>query len=102
MYDFYANPPKTRDQIREYLTSWLEKVESPPFEHKGEMFQQELGFRRAFHSHAVFRSVSTGEYVWWVCPDEEVESMRTFPTKRFPSYEAMLEAVVEEYYKLWN
>jgi hypothetical protein len=99
MYDFYANPPKTRDQIREYLTSWLQRAESPPFEHNGEVFQQELVFRRAFHNHIVLRSVSTGEYVWWVYEDKATS---TFPTRRFPSYELLLDTVVEEYYRLWN
>lgn len=100
MYDFYKNPPKTREDIRGYLTSWLEKVPAAEtIVAQGDTFVQELGFRRGFYNHCVYRSLSTGQYVWWVFEEPDLE---TFPTKRFPSYEALLEDVVEFYLKLWK
>ena len=55
MYDFYNKPPKTRDDLHEYLTSWLKKLtpeekETSIVEVNGEKFIQELGFRRKLGS----------------------------------------------------
>lgn len=103
MYDFYGNPPNTRAQLREWLTTWLEILE-PTFtlEHKGESFIQERGFRRAGYVHAVFRSSVTQEYIWWVCPDEELGILDHFPTQRFSTFDAMLNKVIEDYYISWK
>jgi hypothetical protein len=100
MYDFYAKPPKTKEEIREYITSWLEKPKEEVFlEHRDEKFTLESGFRRAFYFHTIYRSLTTNEYVWWVTEDED---LRTFPTKRYPSIEALIEDVVEDYFVRWN
>ena len=101
MYDFYKNPPQTREAIRDYLTSWLEPTspQVPPMEIAGEFFIQELGFRRAFYIHSVMRNTITHEYVWWVFPDD---APTDFPLRRFPTYDALLETVVEEYAVLWG
>jgi len=103
MYDFYNNPPTTKAQIKEWLTSWLQKPVPEPstFEVNGETFIQELGFVRAFYMHCVFRNVNTNEYVWWVSPKDDI-NYNNFPTKRFPSYESMLEQVINDYHALWN
>lgn len=99
VYDFYKNPPTTKQMVRDYVNSWLQNVEdAPPLTIQDETFIQEKGFRRAFHQHCVFRSLSTNEYVWWVYQDYNVE---TFPKQRFPTYESMLENVVNDYYTSW-
>jgi hypothetical protein len=103
MYDFYAKPPKTKEEIREWLTSWLVPVpDAQTLNPGGEPFIQELGFRRAFYLHGVFRSLTTGEYTWWVISDEEVGCLDSFPTIRYPSYEAMLDSVVNDYFIRWS
>lgn len=100
MSDFYGKPPKTKEEIREYVTSWLEKpTEEVTLEHMGERFVVESGFRRAFYVHTIYRSLSTNEYVWWVSEDGDI---KTFPTKRYPSKEALIEDVVEDYFIRWN
>ena len=100
MTDFYNNPPKTKQDIRNYLTSWLEKVnDTTPLVIQDEAFVQELGFRRAFHSHCIFRSILTNEYVWWVFEEFNLED---FPKKRFATYELLLENVINDYYNLWR
>ena len=100
MTDFYENPPKTKQDIQNYLTSWLEKVnDTSPLVIQGETFIQELGFRRAFHYHCVFRSLSTNKYVWWVFEDINLEK---FPKQRFDTYESLLENVINDYYILWK
>jgi hypothetical protein len=100
MYDFYGKPPRTKEEIREYITTWLEKPkEDVILEHKGERFIAECGFRRAFHVHTIYRSLSTNEYVWWVT---EYGDMSTFPTKHYSSREALIENVVEDYFIRWN
>lgn len=101
MYDFYANPPNSKKELREWLTSWLVKPsgsEPKIIEYNGEQFIEELGFRRAFYYHSVLRSISTGEYIWWVVSDD----MHAFPTKRFSDFETMLEGVIDDYYKQWR
>ena len=100
MTDFYENPPKTKQDIRNYLISWLEKInDTSPLVIQGEAFIQEWGFRRAFHHHCVFRSILTNEYVWWVFEEFILEE---FPKKRFATYESLLENVIDEYYILWK
>lgn len=100
MYDFYKNPPQTKQDLRDYLTSWLQNVgDVSPLIIQGEPFIQEKGFRRAFHQHCVFRSLLTNEYVWWVSEDFDLE---LFPNKRFSTYESMLENVINEYYVDWK
>ena len=104
MYDFYKNPPKTREDIREYLVSWLHEAECVPFEIEGERFIQELGFVRAFHLHCVLRSEKTNEYLWWVFSRDssELDKIKSFPMKRFSTYNKLLDFVVEEYYTKWS
>ncbi len=102
MYDFYANPPQSRKDLRDWLTSWLQKPTPEPvplLEYNGEQFVQHLGFRRAFHMHCVFRSLSTNEYLWWVFEEQD---FKTFPIKRYPTYESLLEDIINEYYKSWK
>lgn len=91
---------KTKEDIYAYLTSWLKKTDDEtPLVVNGEEFVQEWGFRRAFHIHAVLRSKSTNEYVWWVF---EFFDLSTFPTKRYPTFESLLENVTNDYYILWK
>ena len=100
VYDLYKNPPKTKQDLRDYLTSWLQTVDDPsPLVIQGETFIQEKGFRRAFYKHCVFRSLLTNEYVWWVSEEFDVE---LFPKKRFSTYETMLENVINDYYIAWK
>lgn len=104
MYDFYGNPPKTKEQIREYLTSWLTPIaDSPYFDINGSQFKVVSAFVRAFHSHEVLQNTGSGEFVWWVVPKEtDPGDFSTFPTKHYPSFEALIDGVVDEYHTLWN
>lgn len=103
MYDFYSNPPNSKKELREWLTSWLLPPSPAPeiLEYKGEKFIQEFGFRRSHYIHNVYRSLSTNEYIWWVFEDGD-DSFNTFPTIRFPTYEAMLENTINDYYINWK
>ena len=100
MYDFYRNPPKTKEDLRNWLSSWLQKPSEEYFlTIHGEIFIQEYGFRRAFNIHSVYRSLSTNEYVWWVYENEDIES---FPKKRFSDFDSMLNHVIDDYYIRWK
>lgn len=106
-YDFYNKPPKTRDDLREYLTSWLEKLTPEEqdysiLEVNGEKFIQEYGFRRGFCMHTVFMNMNTNEYVWWIFNGSDMRYIDTFPTLRFPTYDSMLEHAIDIYYKRWG
>lgn len=101
MYDFYRQPPKTKQDLRDWLSSWLQKPEGAilPLQVRGETYIQELGFRRAFHKHCVFRNLATNEYVWWVSEDGNLDQ---FPTKCFPDFESMLNQIIDDYYVSWK
>ena len=101
IYDFYKNPPNTKLELREWLTSWLQKCPetTPLLEVNGQTYVQEYGFRRSFHVHCVFKNITTQEYVWWV---SEMLDICTFPTTRYLNYDQLLESVIDDYYKSWN
>lgn len=100
MTDFYKNPPKTKKDIRDYLTSWLQETDNKsPLVIQGESFVVEQEFKRAFHHHCVFRSLLTNEYIWWVFEDFDLEM---FPKKRFATFESLLENVINDYYIAWK
>ncbi len=100
MYNFYENPPRTKEEIREYLTSLLQPViEDDCITIDNETFIQEQGFRRAFQCHCIFRSLLTNKYVWWVFEEQDT---KIFPKERFSSYDELLEHVINEYYIRFN
>lgn len=104
MYDFYANPPRSKEEVREWLQSWLQLVDTvePPLVIGKESFQQVYGFTRAFHIHCVYRNISTEEYAWWVISRDAPVDTSTFPKQRFKSYEELLDVVVEQYSVKWK
>jgi hypothetical protein len=99
MYDFYGNPPKTKEQIREYLTTWLEPV-NEKININNEDFIQDFGFRRAFHLHCILKSADN-QYLWWVFQDNELD-IKNFPTKRFNDIDSLINYVVDDYYIQWK
>ncbi len=105
-YCFYRNPPKTKEDLRKWLTCSLKNISADqqlPFEVEGETFVQEKGFRRAFHKHCVIRSLVTNEYLWWVFEPVDLQvDWSTFPKKRYATYESLLQNVIDDYYVLWK
>jgi hypothetical protein len=103
MYDFYKNPPQSKADLREWLTDWLQKPEKETIiQVNNEVFSLEFGFVRAGYSHEVFQSKDTGEYIWWVTENcNEIDSTK-FPSQRFPSYDALLDSVINSYYRSWK
>lgn len=105
-YDFYGNPPKTKEDLRKWLTCSLKNISADqqlPFEVEEETFVQEKGFRRAFHQHCVIRSLLTNEYLWWVFEPVDLHvDWSTFPKKRYATYESLLQNVIDDYYVLWK
>ncbi len=101
MYDFYANPPNTKEELREWLTSWLKDPDTNEYlDVNGEIFIVEKSFRRAFHNHCVYKSQKTQEFVWWVY--EEKPPLENFPTPRFATLDALSDHVVNDYYVGWG
>lgn len=102
-YDFYGNPPKTKADLREWLTTWLEPTPNPrPIEQNGLQFIEESGFRRAFYSHSIIRNTATNEYGWWVAATDDGNEANTFPKEWFPTQEALLNHVIDYYYNTWK
>lgn len=103
MYDFYANPPQSREQVLEWLLSWLElNSGSPTVVHNGVTYVQERGFSRAFHTHIALRNSETGEYGFWVFETSDRDAFKTFPTEWFPTYDEMLHHQADVYTKAWG
>jgi hypothetical protein len=102
MYDFYGNPPKTREDIREYLTSWLQNTnDNKTYTLKGVTYIIEKSFRRAFNIHSVFKNTDTNRYHWYVFEDT-ADTFSDFPQESYDTYESLIENVIEYYYKLWR
>lgn len=104
MYNFYGNPPKSKEEVREWLESWLQPIDTvePPLVVGKDAFQQVYGFTRAFHIHCVYKSASTGDYAWWVISRDEPVNTSTFPKERFKSYEDLIDSVAEQYVIAWK
>ena len=102
MYDFYGNPPETKEQIREYITTWLQPTnDTRVFNINGTSYVNELGFKRAFSVHSVFKTVDTNEYSWYVCAAED-DTISGFPDKKYPTFDALIDGVVDNYYVMWK
>ena len=104
MYDFNTTIPKSREDLKDWLTKCLRPTnDEKEYTIKNEKYMNELGFKRAFYIHSVFRNVTTNEYKWYVVPDTcFVDDFEKFPKKRYSSYESLIDGVVEYYYKLWQ
>jgi hypothetical protein len=102
-YDFYGNPPNTKVELREYLTSWLGKCPetTPLVEVNGQKYAYVYSFNRSFHLHFVLKDTTTHEYLWWVY-EQELNGLETFPTTRHSNYDNLLESVIDDYYKGWK
>jgi hypothetical protein len=102
MSNFYENPPQTRDDIKEYLTTWLQDTnDSTIYTINNQKYMNEKSFRRAFYIHSIFRNIDTNEYVWYVIPGEDMGNFSDFPERRYADYESLIEHVVNDYYKEW-
>ena len=89
MYNFCDAHPTTKRELRQLIVSWLKPPEKMiVFEHNGEWFRAELGFRRGIHSHMIYRNLHTCEFLWWATEDD-------FPIKRSDTFEHLLNDVVD-------
>ena len=102
MYDFYRNPPTTKEDITEYLTTWLQDTnDSRTYTLKGVQYIIEKSFRRAFYIHGVFKNIDNNRYYWYVFEDT-ADTFSDFPQDSYVSYESLIENVTEYYYELWG
>jgi len=102
MYDFYGNPPTTKEDIKGYLTSWLQDTnDNKTYTLKGVQYIIEKSFRRAFFIHGVFKNIDTNRYYWYVFEDT-ADTFSDFPQVSYVTYESLIENVTEYYYKLWG
>jgi hypothetical protein len=103
MYDFYGNPPETKEQIREYITTWLAPTnDTTTYSIGNEKFICEQGFIRAFYAHSVFRNIDTNEYAWYTYPREQIGEFEDFPEKRYSNFEDLINGTVDDYYVQWK
>jgi hypothetical protein len=102
MYDFYGNHPKTREDIYNYITSWLQDTNDQTiYKINYQNYMNEKSFRRAFYIHSVFKNLDTNEYVWYVTPDTNVGTFNDFPQVKYETYNSLIENIVNDYYISW-
>lgn len=105
MYDFYANPPETKEHVRKYLWSWLQPV-SQSETNVTVMFENNqwimsYGFRRADCYHQVFVNTTTGEY-GFNADNSDWDGNQECNMGTYSSFDEMLEGVSTKYAQLWN
>lgn len=102
MSDFYKNLPKTKDDIKNYLSSWLQPIDNgTPHIYEGCEWKHKYGFKRAFHIHGVYVNEKTNEHIFNV--DENEWKDNTEPNFGIWSdFDSMIIGVSELYYKLWK
>lgn len=101
MYDFNTSLPKSREDLKEWLTKCLRPSnDEKEYIIKDEIYMNEFSFRKSSFIHSIFKNVRTNEYVWYVIPDICVDDFESFPKKRYASYEGLIDSVVDYYYKL--
>ncbi len=98
-YDFYDRFPKTKSDIKEYLTTWIESIEpNGEVSIDNESWIIVAGFRRGFCAHNVMVNMTTHEYAFHAAEDFDF-----FPNMgKYATYEDMLEGVANRYAVLWD
>jgi hypothetical protein len=102
MTDFYKNPPKTKEDIENYLRSWLQPIENGKKHlYKGNTWTQKYGFCRAFQIHGVYANDITNEYSFHVDECDWKENLEpNFGV--YDTFDNMILGVSELYFKLWK
>jgi hypothetical protein len=108
MYDLVDNPPKNKKDLRDWLTSWIEKIDQArAFHIHGEVYTFVAGFSRSGYTHEILRSQATKEYTWWI-RDTMFEASGpkdpyiAFPNKRYSGLDTVLEDMIEHYSTQWK
>lgn len=106
-YDFYNNLPNTKQDVYDYITTWLETYyDKKEIIINNEKWIMTEGFRRAFYNHFVFKNLDTLEYAFHVFEydiwgdNDEKEGFPNFG--RYKTYNEMIEGIVNKYVKAWN
>lgn len=101
-YDFYANPPSTKADVREYITTWLDPIiDRTPVDIQGTLFQPISGFRHMDYIHTAYQNQATGAYVWYVALDSTTD-YAGWPTKSYPTLDELLTDVIEGQCRQWG
>lgn len=103
MYVFsHTNPPKTRDEIREWLTDWICAFSNPPRRHGQYICITEFGF--GVTGYIVYLNVETLKFVWKLQYREETDPAKMDPSTEphFNSLSEMMDYAVEVTSKIWD
>lgn len=102
MIDFYKDLPNTKEDIENYLRSWLQPIDNGIVHfYNGKEWKQKYGFRRAFHIHGVYVDETTNHHIFHV--DEFKWKDNTAPNfGEWIDFDYMIRGVSEIYYKLWK
>jgi hypothetical protein len=96
MYPFYEQPPSSKKDIYDYLTSWLQPV---PGTIVSGGYLQTSGFRRAGVYHETLFHPERKVYVFMTVNDDGTE----YPmSDECATYEEMILSAVDRYCQLWK
>ena len=99
-YPFYEKLPQSFDDVKEYLTTWLQSISpSVVMMHDGVTWSQTFGFKRGFSTHGVFTS-SNDVFAFHVGEDGDMQNFPNFGT--YESFDKMIDGVVIRYCELWK
>lgn len=121
-FNFNKRLPLSRQDVHEFITTWLEQTsdENKLMKYKinDEIWNITHSFTREFYFHCVLQNEKTNEYVFHVWNKDyakitwndnhnlfEFNSLFSscFPNfGRYESYSEMIEGVVDKYVKLWK
>lgn len=107
MYPFYERGVHCFDDVREYLSSWLnpDNVESTDtIQHNGKPHQRVAGFRRAFVTHLALFEPECRKYIFvTVRSDSSFDDDQTFPISNYQdTYDDMINDAATYYCNLWK
>ena len=102
MVDFYNNLPETKEDIENYLRSWLQPIENGTKHiYNGNAWTQRYGFCRAFQIHGFYVNDITNEYLFHVDEYEWKENVKpNFGV--YNNFDSMISGVSDLYLKLWK
>jgi hypothetical protein len=99
-YPFYDKLPQSFDDVKEYLTTWLQAITPPSIVMYDDVaWSQTFGFKRGFGTHGVFTS-SNGAFAFHVGEDGDMQNFPNFGT--YESFDKMIDGVGKRYCQIWK
>lgn len=98
---FYDKPPQSFNDVKEYLTTWLQVITPPSvITYNGVSWSQSYGFKRGFNIHGVFTNNANDVFAFHAAEDGDMHNFPNLGT--YESFDTMIDGVARRYCKLWK